>query len=210
MSEEDTPTSASLSSRRGMHVVLAVLSAFLLQLMGTMNIRKVGLSFLVAATLVVGGCAGERKVEEPAGTGQSAEATSSAPTPTPSPDPTAVQTLTQEQLEAAAGAQICASSARVAPLVTRSWERVIASRGAADHQEMVEAFYDTVEGAGDNDQAGCHGAVELAELAFSASLLQAAVTAEPEAVAEDYVAVADAGNTWLAEILVNDVSFQIP
>ena len=74
----------------------------------------------------------------------------------------------------------CLGEARVG-IVSMGWELVVASRGAVDHEDMVESFNESVKDAFDSNENAfgpCRGHVELAELQYLSQVLATHVLIE--------------------------------
>lgn len=93
--------------------------------------------------------------------------------------------------------EICDGTGTI--LVTRAWDRVVASVGAADHADMIDGLSEAVEAMEDRASEGCIGLDELEELSLETVVLRDGVA---EDAAEDslYAAVSEAGNAWLSAI----------
>lgn len=118
--------------------------------------------------------------------------------------PTATVTVTASPTPSETAEQIDTCDVSTPPgLVVSTWELVKASKGAPDHVEMVESFFDSASDLSeDYEDAGCKGgaAGSAAMLAYEASLLNATVRVSNPAGARYYESVADAGSDWLAHV----------
>ena len=79
------------------------------------------------------------------------------------------------------------------------WNAVMTSRGKSDHSDMVESFQKSVK-TNSATLDGCPGSVELADMAYEASILGGATILGEEADDDQYAAVCEAGNEWLEAI----------
>lgn len=110
-----------------------------------------------------------------------AEAT---PTPTPTESPTA---------ESSCGLEFMGAANRMAD----SWDRVEASYGESDHEEMVESFYEAAAGLSDKSDPECAGDAELAALTYDVSGLRLQVVATENVDPAEYSNVHEALVAWM-------------
>lgn len=176
---------------------------------------------VIALVAFLGGCGG--------GEAPSSESAALAATPTPVSEGTSARTKkdatkdnagtserpspshTQESMsESGASLLDCGLLPPDGTLLRHGWDRVTASRGALDHSEWVESFIEDVEDLIDGiedlpqDQRGACGIVELTQLDFELAVLNAWVVANGEGEDEQYQAVSDAANAWLAKLKLED------
>lgn len=104
----------------------------------------------------------------------------------------------------------CGLNPSTAPLLQRSWVRLVASRDSADHGEQVRQFNEDVDDIIDrtddipqNLLEPC-GTAEITNLAMEATALEAFVLTDASD-ARLYEDVAMAGNDWLDAIPVSGV-----
>lgn len=85
-------------------------------------------------------------------------------------------------------------------IIISSWDLVKASRGESDHARMVDGLMQSVKTAQKDEEKGCKGSVESAELLFEASVLYAAALIHDEGEDDSYKAIMDAGNAWFTAV----------
>lgn len=168
-------------------------------------ITRLGTALSVAIVLALTGCGGSAQPQEaaPTPTPLTTPATPSAPAQTTTPpDPTTTPPIVE-----------CGviGLAPKAQLLRVGWDLVVASRGADDHLDMIEAFTDSVDDIADDvddlpgqdDRNSC-GAVHLSRLAFEVSVVNAHAVVSGEAEDAVYESAADAGNAWLEAVGLAD------
>ena len=126
----------------------------------------------------------------------------SSPTPTPIAATTTMTTKTTPS-------GICIAAVG-AGIVVNEWGLVMASIGEVDHEERLKSFIEFVKDDQDDARTddGCAAdyTVEIAELAYEASLLHVLVIAG-NAQSADYENVANAGQAWVDKIGRSDLLF---
>ena len=113
-----------------------------------------GASILV---LLASACGADQPTSAPA---PSTSALPSTPTAEPTPEATASEEPSDEPTRTARP-RACQMAEPSARLLSSSWSRVMASRGASDHEEMVDNFYDDAKEFSDDVKDDCEG--ELVE-----------------------------------------------